>query len=192
MPIRLWSTVTSQRATRPLFHVAGYATSDLAATRRPLEDARLHVRLEGAELGRRPVVADRRHAAAAVAEEALEARRLDDRRVARDRGAVVALALRAVALGADALPLALAERLGGARADEGLVVGLARHDRAREHPLVEEAAELDALAVVRADAVGLVPDVVRASWDRVRLAAELRDPPAVVDVLRVDRELRAL
>ena len=33
IPIRLWSTVTSQLATRPLFQPTGYAASVLAATR---------------------------------------------------------------------------------------------------------------------------------------------------------------
>src|SRR5437764_1217806 len=197
MPIRLWSTVTSQRASRPLFQVTGYATSDLAATGAAstlgsLVDARLQVRLERAELGLRPVVPDRGHPAAPLAQQALEPGGLHDRRVARDRGPVVALPLHAVALRAHAHEFALAERLGRARAEERLVVRLARDDRAREHPLVEETAELRALAVVRADPVGLVPDVVRAPGDRVGLAPELRDPPAVVDVLGVDRELHDL
>ena len=38
IPMRLWSTVTSQLATRPFFHVTGYAASALTATRRSLVD----------------------------------------------------------------------------------------------------------------------------------------------------------
>src|SRR6478672_8523428 len=109
MPIRLWSTVTSQDATRPLFHVTGYAASDLAATRaRSLVDVRLQVLLESAELLLGPVAADVRHAAASVSDDRLERGRLDERRVRRERRPVVALPLKAVALRAHAFPLGLA------------------------------------------------------------------------------------
>src|SRR5947207_14760999 len=110
MPIRLWSTVTSQLATRPLFHVTGYVASDLAATRgRSFVDVGLDVRLERAVLLLRPVVSDGGHEPAPVVHDVLDGRRLHERRIARDGGPVVALPLWAVAFCADALPLALAE-----------------------------------------------------------------------------------
>src|SRR4051812_39661845 len=123
MPIRLWSTVTSQDATRPLFQVTGYAASDLAATRaRSLVDVRLQIPLECAELLLRPVAADIGHSATAFPHDRLEGRRLHERRVRRERRPVVALCLHAVALRAHALPLGLAELLRGLGRDEPLVV----------------------------------------------------------------------
>src|SRR3954447_14286945 len=81
MPILLWSTVTSQEATRPLFHVTGYAASDLAATRgRSLVDVRFQVLLQRLELRVRPVAADAGHAAATVPHDRLEGGRLAEGR----------------------------------------------------------------------------------------------------------------
>ena len=67
-------------------------------------------------------------------------------------------------------------------AEIALVVGVVRDDHARGHRRVVEAAQLRALADVRALLVGLEPGVVRDARDRLDLAAELRDPPAVDDV----------
>src|SRR3954468_17872754 len=152
MPIRLWSTVTSQDAMRPLFQVTGYGASDLAATRRrSLVDVRLEVPLECAELLLGPVAADTRHPAAAFPHDRLECGRLHERRVRRERRPVVTLCLQPVALRAHALPLRLAELLGGMGRDEALEIVLALDDRAREHALVVDAAELCALALERPD-----------------------------------------
>src|SRR5436190_19925424 len=159
MPIRLWSTVTSQDATRPLFQVTGYAASDLAATRaRSLVDVRLHILLQRLELCVGPVAADGRHPPAPVSHDRLERRRLDERRVGRERRTVVAFALHPVALRAHSFPLRLAELLRRSRRDELLVVGIALDDRAREHALVVDAAELGALAVEGPGLVRLIPD----------------------------------
>src|SRR2546430_5756049 len=57
----------------------------------------------------RPVVADRRHASAPVAEELRQAGLLRDERIRVDARAVVALARDAVALRADAFPLTASE-----------------------------------------------------------------------------------
>src|SRR3954466_8290127 len=98
IPIRLWSTVTSQLATRPLRHETGYAASDLTATRAcSLVDMRLRVCDECVHLLVVPGVADRRHLAAPVADDRLESARLRDQRVVRQRRAEAALALHAVA-----------------------------------------------------------------------------------------------
>src|ERR1700730_10273148 len=68
IPIRLWSTVTSQLATLPSFHVTGYTASDLTATRaRSLVDLRLRVVEQRLHLRIGPAVADRRHLAPPVA-----------------------------------------------------------------------------------------------------------------------------
>src|SRR5213592_4945872 len=125
IPIRLWSIVTSQRATRPLRHVTGYTASDLAATRaRSLVDVCLRVLDERLHLRVVPAVADRRHLAAAVADDRLQACRLREQRVARERGPVAALALHAVARRADALELALPELLRRLLRRERAIVGL--------------------------------------------------------------------
>ena len=74
IPMRLWSTVTSQLASLPSFHETGYAGSALAATRaRSLVDVRLRVREQRRHLRLRPAVADRRHVAAPVAHDRREA-----------------------------------------------------------------------------------------------------------------------
>src|SRR3954465_15231289 len=73
IPMRLWSTVTSQRATRPLRHETGYTASDLTATRaRSLVDVRLRVHGERLHLLVGPRVADRRHLPAPVADDRFE------------------------------------------------------------------------------------------------------------------------
>src|SRR4051794_2513118 len=104
IPIRLWSTVTSQRATRPLFHVTGYTASDLTATRASsLVDVRLHVLDERLDLRVRPRVRDGGHLVSAVADDRRDAGRLDEQRVRCEVGAVPALALHPVARRAHAL-----------------------------------------------------------------------------------------
>src|SRR5882724_5351964 len=122
IPMRLWSTVTSHLAIRPSFHDTGYTASVLTATRAcPLVDTLLQVHLECAHLHVAPVVADRGHEDAALAQQALEARLLHQDRVGGDRRPIVALALHAVALRAHADPLRLPKRLRRAGADERLV-----------------------------------------------------------------------
>ena len=59
----------------------------------------------------------------------------------------------------------------------------------REHRGVEDAAELGALAVVAAGLRRLEPGVVDPARDRLDLAAERRDPPAVDHVGRHDLEV---
>src|SRR6266550_5518704 len=51
------------------------------------------------------------------------------------------------------------------------------------------AAELAALALEGSGPVGAEPEVVRLTWERVELALQRWDPPAVVHVLRADHEL---
>src|SRR5690242_11146611 len=119
IPIRLWSTVTSHRATRPLRHETG-----LPATRAcPLEDVTLCVLHQRLDLRVRPRVRNGRHLPESVADDRREALRLGEQRVRRDRRAVAALAGQPVAGRADARELALAEALCGLRRDKGLVVG---------------------------------------------------------------------
>ncbi len=106
-------------------------------------------------------------------------------RTVLQRRAVVALALDAVALRADA-----DERLGRDGAARRRVGWPGRPRTAAVLTTLtvafisawQDPAELGALAVVRADLVGLEPGVVDTPRDRVDLAAERRDPPAVDDV----------
>src|SRR3954471_11825373 len=185
IPIRLWSTVTSQRATRPFRQLTGYTASDLTATgARPLVDVRLRVADERVHLLLRPGVADRRHLAPPVANDRLEAAPLRDEGVVGERRAVAALALHAVARRADTLVLGLAEPDRRAGADERLVVGRRLDDDGRLHLRVERPAELGALALVASPPLRLEPRVVDAARDRLDLALQLRDPPAVHDVRR--------
>src|SRR4030088_311285 len=68
IPMRLWSSVTSQLATLPFFHVTGSTASDLAATRaRSLVDVCLRVLEQRVHLRIRPAVPDRRHLAPSCA-----------------------------------------------------------------------------------------------------------------------------
>src|SRR6185437_14790832 len=143
IPIRLWSTVTSQLASFPSFHVTGARTSDLTATRaRPLVHVGLRVRDQRRHLRVRPAVADRRHLDAAVANDVRECGLLRQQRVASQRGAVPALALHPVARGADTLQLVSAQVGRRCRRDEPAVTGLVPHEHARLHRLVEEPAQL--------------------------------------------------
>src|SRR3954462_7712947 len=106
IPICLWSTVTSYRATRPLRHVTGYTASDLTATRaRSRVDVRLRVRDECSHLLVVPRVADRRHLAAPVADDRLEALCLREQRVRVECRAVPALRVQPVTRRTDALEL---------------------------------------------------------------------------------------
>src|SRR5579871_3089840 len=172
IPIRLWSTVTSQLASRPSFQPTGYAASLLTATRRSLVDVRLHVGVEGVDLRRRPGDPDRRHRRAAPCVHAVLHRRRKARALRQDRVVpevrpVAALRLHAVARRADALELGLAERLRllRGRRDEGVVGRLRLGEHGRRHRLVVDAAELGALAAVGAGRVGLEPEVVDAARD---------------------------
>src|SRR5713101_1441704 len=171
IPIRLWSTVTSQLATLPRFQSSTGTVSALAATRRrSLVDALLEVREQRLQLLLRPAGADGRHPAAPLGHDLLEPGGLRDDRVCGDRGTVTALRLHAVAHRADALELRAAEvRLHG-RGDVRVVRLLRRRDHARAHRLVVEPAELGTLADVRPGAVGLEPRVIRLAGDRVGLA----------------------
>src|SRR4051794_2469 len=139
IPMRLWSTVTSQLASLPFFHETGYAGSALAATRaRSLVDVRLGIREQRRHLGLRPAVADGRHVSAAVAHDCLEPGRLREQRIARQVGAVAALALHSVAGRADALELGAPELARRGRARERAVVPVGGCEHARVHRLVVE------------------------------------------------------
>src|SRR5204863_3428327 len=140
----------------------------------------------------RPGVADRRHrpprAGEAVAEDALQPRLLREQRVVGDRRGVAALPEVAVASRADAVPDLLADRLLPGR--EVVPVGPLRVGLdSRAHGSVEYAAELSTLAVVAPGRVRPEPEVVDPARDRLDLAAERRDPPAVDDVRRHDLEV---
>src|SRR3954469_1096052 len=195
IPIRLWSTVTSQPATRPLFQPTGYGASHLPATRLPLSlgvvDVLLHVGGERVELRFGPRVADRRHrplrAGEAVTHDPDERLRLAEERVGEDRRPVAALPEVPVAGGAHAVPDLPADRLVPGR--EVVLVGPpgpCLHGRG--HRGVEGTAELGALALIAAR-IRLEPGVVRPAGDRLDLAAECRDPPAVDHVRRDDLEV---
>src|SRR5712691_10967532 len=161
IPMRLWSTVTSQLAIRPSFQETGYVGSALAATRaRPLVDVRLRIVEQRRHLRLRPAVPDGRHVAAPVADDRRETGRLRQERVVRQVRAVAALALHPVARRADALELGAPELARRSRAREGAEVRVGRREHSCVHRLVVEAAELGALPVVRAGTVGLEPDVV--------------------------------
>src|SRR5580765_1683709 len=108
--MRLWSTVVTHDATRPRRQSARY-DSVLTATRRPLVDVSLQVDVQRRELLVGPADRDGRHVAGdrcdpilAVDEKCVQSRRLDEQAVRLDVRAVVALALQAVALRADAHP----------------------------------------------------------------------------------------
>ena len=113
---------------------------------------------------------------------------IGERGGAGDARADAALAVRAVALRADAFPLFLAELarprlLLGAPLLEPRVELVARHDLdRREHLGVLETAELGALAGVGPLVLRLEPCLVGDARDRVDLAAERGDPPRVDDV----------
>src|SRR2546421_5281435 len=70
--------------------------------------------------------------------------------------------------------------------DPGLVLLLGHHGDLRAHDRVAGAAELRALAGEGAGRGRLEPGLVRVAGHRVRLAAELGDPPAVRHVVRLD------
>src|SRR3712207_1514160 len=182
--MRLWSTVVSQRVTLPVVHgTRRTCVSALVATRllplgllataggvrfRPdlvaaLVDPLRDVPEERVDLIVRPVLADRRHRAAALADELLERLPVGEQRVPRDARADEALAVRPVALRARRRPLLGAE-LGRLALllllllREPRVELLARHHLdGRLHRRVLDAAELGALALVRPDRVRLEP-----------------------------------
>src|SRR5438128_11879357 len=122
IPIRLWSTVTSQLAMRPRCQRTGYSASDLTATRGSLVDVLLHEREQRVELARRPVVSHGRHTAAAAAHDRDHSGGLDEQRVVRECGPVVPLAGQPVALRAGAAPLRAAEVDARDLGDVALVV----------------------------------------------------------------------
>src|SRR3954453_9433552 len=127
--MRLWSTVVTHDANRPRRQSARYVSA-LAAIRR-LGDVALQVLLERAELPLGPAPPDRRHVARdgwdpvlTAEQERAQALRRRQHCAVRDRRAVPALPLQAVALGADSHPLVATELLGGSAADPGLIVRL--------------------------------------------------------------------
>src|SRR4051812_19397572 len=193
--MRLWSTVVTHDATRPRRQSARYV-SVLTATRRPLVDVPPEVHVERRELLARPAAADGRHVAVgrrdpvlAVLQQPPQPLRLGQDRARRDVRPVVALALRPVALGADARPFVASEVPRGLGRDPRLVVRERLGQYLRLHLRMEDAAKLAAAAAVRPRGVRLEPRLGVAAGYRVELAPELRDPPAVVDVVRVDLHL---
>src|SRR4051812_14827799 len=126
IPIRLWSTVVSQLVTRPVVHgtgrTAGSAltakgllllSAHLRRARRALDvgaracraraEGPVDVVVQRAHLAVVPRLADRRHRAAALAHDELQALPVVQQRVPLQPRADVALGAHAVALGADAL-----------------------------------------------------------------------------------------
>src|SRR5512133_1552435 len=190
--MRLWSTVVIHDATRPRRQSARYV-SVLTATRRTLVNVPPDVGVEREELLVRPAERDRRHVARgrrdavlAVDEQGMQALRLGQQRVRLDRRAVPALSLEAVALGADADPLVPAEISRRSRGEPRPVVAQGLREDPRLHLCVEDTAELAAAPSVDPHLISLEPRVILPARDRVELAAEGRDPPAVNDVVRVD------
>src|SRR5579884_84978 len=186
MPIRLWSTVVSQEATRPRRQSAryGWAVSAPATTLRPLLRELLRVRDERVDLVAGPVLADGRHQPGPVAQQRLDPLAVAEQRVAAERRADV-LVREAVARLADALPLLAPQRVRPrcrrALRDERLVLR-ARHDvDDAGHQRMLDAAELRAACHIVADR-RVEPGVVRLAGDRVVLAAQVGHPPGVVDV----------
>src|SRR5713101_1559006 len=161
------------------------STVALTATRRSLVDVLLQVREQRQHLVVRPAVRNGRHLVPALADQLFEALSLREQSVVRDPRPEATLALESVALRARALPLAPSKIAGRGTEPRG-VVGLRLHLDDRLHRRVEDAAELSASTPIRSDAIGLEPRVRHVARDGVELAAEFRDPPAVVDVLRGD------
>src|SRR3989475_10359162 len=172
--------------TRPWRQSGRYgSTVALAATCRCLVDVPLQVREKRLHLVVRPAVRNWRHLVPALADQLLEALSLREQSVVRDCRPEATLALQSVALRARAHPLAPSEIAGPGTEPRG-VVGLRLHLDDRLHCRVEDPAELAASTSLRPDPIGLEPRVRPVARDGVELAAELRDPPAVVDVLRGD------
>ena len=131
---------------------------------------------------------DRRHLPLAVPQQRLDPLAVAEQRVAAERRADVGV-VEPVALLADAGPLLLAERRACPRSTARLAMNAsycaARHDVDRRlHQRVLDAAELGAARDVRAGR-RLEPGLVHRARDRVVLAAEVRHPPRVDDVVVV-------
>src|SRR3954469_14785278 len=179
---------------RQLRRYGATAAGALLATRSSGEGVALEVGDERGDLLVVPALADRRHRADPVVDDRLERLRARHRRVADERRADEALRLRAVALGAARGELLLAHLHRRERRlllEPALVVGR-RDDLDRlGHLRVEQPAELRTLSLVDRAGVllaDLEPGMVGLTGDRVGLRAEGRDPPAVRDVLRRDRQ----
>src|SRR5262249_4863793 len=172
IPIRLWSTVVSHDVTLPRRQWARNGwTSALTAM---LVRQRVRVRDQRVDLLVRPVAADRRHLADALAQDRRDPLAVVDQRVVAERGADVPR-VEAVAARADVVEFFLAEsdarRVRLPVCDEAVVVA-PRHDGdVRRHPRVLDAAQLRAARDVRA-ARRLEPRMVRPPGDGVDLAAE--------------------
>src|SRR5690242_13855228 len=127
--MRLWSTGGTHDATRPRRQSARYGSVLTATLGAPI-DVPFEVEVEGRALLVGPAAPDRRHVARdrldailAVDEQRVQSRGLHEQPVRRDVRAVVALALRAVALRAYAHPLVAAEVGGRLSGHPRLVVG---------------------------------------------------------------------
>ena len=148
--------------------------------------------MSAVHLALRPVLADRRHRAAPVADHLLDRRGVVEQPVARQARADVALAGEAVALRAGAAIRLLAEP-GCPRCllprlpREPRVEGPGRHclDLGPHHRVLDPA-ELGALAPVDPRRLCVEPRLVRHPGNGVELASESRDPPRV-DHLEVRR-----
>src|SRR3954469_25857374 len=110
IPIRVWYTVVSQLETRPSATTAeSGGRSALAATTCSLREALVQVRDHRVDLRLRPVVADGRHLAGAVADDVGQPLAVAEQGVLGDVRAVATLRRQAVALGAHADEGLLAE-----------------------------------------------------------------------------------
>src|SRR5262249_25734615 len=186
MPTGLGAVGVSQRANGPWVQGRG---EGWGWTSTAMTEPLLQVLEQGVELPFAPVASYRRHRVLPVADDRLEAVLVLDDRAVGDVRADPARAGQAVALGADALELLLAEvgRSVGLRtclSGEPAVELICRDGLHRgSHRRVLDPAELCALSRERPRLVHLEPGVVRMAGDGVDLAAERRNPPAVDHVV---------
>src|SRR5215211_2928213 len=163
--------------------------SALTATAAPsLAEALLQVRDRRRQLLLGPVLADRRHLPRPVADHVPETLGVLQQRARRDVRADAALGREAVAFGAHAFERFPPERgpVVDAALYPRLVLGGRQHLDLRQHRGVLDAAELGTLAAEGSELRGAEGRVVGLARDRVELAAERRNPPAVSDVAADD------
>ena len=188
--------------TRPRRQSGRYGAigSALAATRRLLVDARLQVSEQRIDLrvspaARRRAACSSRRAPAGLSPCVISVRRPSGwirSRVVLDRRAVPAGAVQRRDTSRRRLSTPGAPSSSGSASDARYDCVLALASDATTlalHRRVVDAAELSALPAIRADLVRLEPGLRRVAGDGVELSLQRRNPPAVVDVLRVDVDL---